>query len=89
MNFPLMFIPLVLPWKSPEFPWTSIMSARIVNQLVMGSPVVAMKVVDPGIALIVTLAGANIAYSLNCLGPVRKARAWRLFHRRCRWSVCS
>lgn len=50
------------------------MSTRIVSQLIMGSTVVAMKVVDPGKALIATLAGANIACSLNCLGPIGKAR---------------
>jgi hypothetical protein len=50
------------------------MSTRIVSQLVMGSTAVALKVVNPRKALIATLAGANIACSLNYLGPVGKAR---------------
>jgi hypothetical protein len=41
------------------------MSTRIVIELVMGSTVMAMKVVDPGKALIATLVDANIACSLN------------------------
>jgi hypothetical protein len=65
------------------------MSTRIVNQVVVGSTAVATKVVDSGEALVAPLAGANIACSLNCLGPIGKARVWRLLHWKGRYLVSS
>jgi hypothetical protein len=65
------------------------MSTRIVNQVVVGATAMATKVVDAGKAFIAPLAGANIACPLNCLGPIGKARVWRLLHWRVRYSVCS